>query len=201
MTIKAILFDLGGVLIHLDGPPIKSDWLSSPITDKQSWALWSNSKYVKAFEQGRISVDEFARGVVKENSLLISSKQFTKYFIQWPTALFPGSLELLGSIRKNYTLALFSNTSELHWPRIMGEMKLQGKFDHYFASFQINMFKPDVDSFHYVAEKMSLKPEQILFLDDNSRNVSAAHQAGMQSDQVKGIDEVVKALGNRNLSF
>ena len=54
--------------------------------------------------------------------------------------------------------------------------------------------KPDVEAFHYVAQRMQVAPERILFLDDNAENIAGAQQAGLQTQQVLGAEAVLKAL-------
>ncbi len=193
-NIKAVLFDLGNVLVELDGPPIKPEWLDSSVTPEESWRRWNSSLLVEEYEKGRISAREFIEGIIREQGIHIDADSFVEHYVHWPKALFPGVLDLLAGLRSRLTVALYSNTSDLHWPRLMDEMQLDGKFDHYFASFQIGMYKPDVESFAYVAGKMGLEPSSILFLDDNPANVAGARHAGLVSEQVKGIDQVKNAL-------
>ena len=189
-NIKAILFDLGGVLVELDGLPIKMQWLNQPISELESWRLWSQSEIVKAYEKGQITSDKFAAGIIQEQGLKLTGEEFLQQYVRWPLGLYPGVLDLLAKLKKNYVLAIYSNTSELHWPQLMDEMQLEGKFDYYFASFQMGMYKPEVESFNYVAEKMNIEPNNIVFFDDNLINVEAAKTAGMLAEQVKGINEL-----------
>lgn len=193
-NIKAVLFDLGNVLVELDGPPIKSEWLDSSVTQEESWRRWNGSQFVGKYERGLIDAREFVEGVIGELGLKINVADFIEYYTVWPKALYPGVLQMLADIRTRYTLAVYSNTSDMHWPRLMDEMQLDGKFDHYFASFQIGMYKPDVKSFVYVADKMEMEPDKILFLDDNPANVASAREAGLLGEQVFGIEQVKAAL-------
>lgn len=193
-TIKAVLFDLGNVLVELDGPPIKPEWLDSSVTPEESWRRWNSSLFVAKYEKGLIGAREFVECVIEEQGIKVSVTDFIEHYTLWPKALYPGVLEMLVDIRSRYTLALYSNTSDMHWPRLMDEMQLNGKFDHYFASFQMGMYKPDVKSFVYVADKMELEPDQILFLDDNPANVAGALEAGLLGEQVFGIEQVKAAL-------
>lgn len=196
--IKAIVFDLGGVLIELDGPPLLREWIKEDITLEENKRRWGRCPSVEAFEKGQLSVPEFVRGVIRDLQLDVEEAAFLERFVRWPAGLYPGVLGLLEALRREYVLGFFSNTSELHWPRIMHEMQLADKFDYCFASFQIARYKPDVASFRYVAQKMKMQAHDILFLDDSAANVDAAQEAGMQGLQVLGLEEVktaLKALG------
>jgi len=192
--VRAILFDLGGVLVELDGPPLLPEWLDEEISLQENKRRWAQSASVEAFEKGEIKADRFVEGLIRELNLNVSPEVFTERFLRWPANLYPGALNLLEDLRSKTLLALYSNTSELHWPRMMDEFSLRGYFDHHFASFLIGYYKPDVASFNYVANKMQLPEQNILFLDDSAANVEAARKAGMQSVQVQGVEGVKAVL-------
>ena len=192
--VKAILFDLGGVLVELDGPPLLAEWLDEPITLEENKRRWAQCSAVEEFEKGNTCPEVFVEDVIRELGLNVSTEAFLTRFMVWPAGLYPGVLELLEQLRGRFVLAFYSNTSELHWPQIMGRLGLNGRFDHYFASFQIGFYKPDLKSFGYVAGEMSLPEKHILFLDDSAANVAAASQAGMRSAQVQGVEEVKSVL-------
>jgi len=192
--IKVILFDLGGVLLELDGPPIKNHWIEEELTHEQSWQRWMSSRYVKRFETGSISVDEFVSGVVQELGINLSEGEFRKAFIDWPKELFDGAAEMLTALKKRYHIAFFSNTSELHLPRLLDKLKLADYFHNTYASYEIGFFKPDIAGFHYVADDLDISVENILFIDDNQVNVDGAVRAGMRAKKAVGLNQVEQVL-------
>jgi len=192
--IKAVLFDLGGVLIELDGPPIRSDWVEGSLSYEQSWQRWGASAVVNAFETGNLSAQAFIKGVIEEQGLNISATEFRRLFSQWPKGLLAGAASILNTLRGAYTVAFYSNTNELHLPRIMNELNLGQYFDFNFASYEIGFFKPDIMGFEYCVNTMGLEPNQVLFVDDNSCNVTGAREAGLVAEQAYGTEELVKIL-------
>ncbi|WP_045859362.1 HAD family hydrolase [Teredinibacter purpureus] len=197
-AISTLLFDLGGVLIELDGPPIKKEWINETLSHEENWQRWMSSSYVKNFETGKITAEDFVTGVVKELSLNTSEDTFRQAFVEWPKALFPGVTELLCALKKNYNLAFFSNTSSLHLPRLLNELQLADYFDYTYASYEIGHFKPDVSGFHYVSADMGVSPESILFIDDNQINIQGALAAGLQAQKAVGFDDVLAVLTQHN---
>jgi glucose-1-phosphatase len=129
----------------------------------------------------------------------MAPEELLAYFSFWPKGLFPGTKALIGRILPHYSRAIFSNTNELHWPRLMTEMELEGRFDYYFASFQIKMAKPDPAAFRHVIEALSREPSEILFLDDTQMNVDAARLVGMKAERVCGIGQVEKILSENGV--
>jgi putative hydrolase of the HAD superfamily len=192
--IDVFLFDLGRVLVELDGPPIKSEWLEAPISDIESWRRWGESRYVKAFESGEISVAEFTEGIQQEQNLNISPFEFEQAFTAWPKGLYEGVGELLKSLKSHFTLAFYSNTSELHVPRLLGEMGLGQYFDYTFTSCETGHFKPAKAGYQLIIDTLNVPAERILFIDDNSQNVLAAQSLGMNAEQAEGFSAVNAAV-------
>ena len=192
--VDVFLFDLGKVLVELDGPPIKSEWLASPISDAESWRRWAVSPYVKAFESGEISADAFSAGIHQEQQLIISPAAFKEAFTAWPKGLYEGVEALLVSLKAHYTLAFYSNTSELHVPRLVGEMGLGKYFDYTFASCEIGHFKPALEGYRFIIESLNVPAQRIVFIDDNKHNVEAARSVGMHAEQAEGFLAVAAAV-------
>src|SRR5690606_21189528 len=113
---------------------------------------------------------------------------------RWPKGLFPGALELVRSIPKEYARATLSNTNEVHWPRFLAEPGFAQAFDAHFPSHQTGKLKPDAAAFQHVMEATGLAPEEILFFDDNSLNVEAASRLGLRAFRVRGVSEARERL-------
>ena len=189
MRITHILFDLGGVLVELDGEPVKNEWLSNPEKPAQSWQTWLNSPLVKKFDRGLLAPTEFAHQIIKEQSLQTTPEEFLEWLAFWPKDFFPGALDLINSLKVDYTVGIFSNITSLHWPRYFAKLKGQDSVSHYFASYKMGLVKPDKEAFEFVIKTMRTRPKQILFLDDNIINVESARNCGLNAQCVKGITE------------
>jgi len=187
--IRVLLFDVGGVLVQLSGVETMLEWLGRRVTADELWRMWLESVPVRKFETGRIDASEFAAGVTSEFGLPVEPRQFLEAFIRWPTGLYPGTLEMLARIPRNYRRAILSNSNVLHWPRVLGEMRLGAAFDNHFVSHLTGRIKPDSDAFEHVVDSLGCMPAQVLFLDDNSLNVEAAQRFGMHAIRVRGATE------------
>jgi len=187
--IRVLLFDVGGVLVQLSGVETMLEWLGRRVTADELWRMWLESVPVRKFETGRIDASEFAAGVTSEFALPVEPRQFLEAFIRWPTGLYPGTLEMLARIPRNYRRAILSNSNVLHWPRVLGEMRLGAAFDNHFVSHLTGRIKPDSDAFEHVVDSLGCMPAQVLFLDDNSLNVEAAQRFGMHAIRVRGATE------------
>jgi len=194
--IRVVLFDVGGVLVELTGIEVMLGWLGKTTTIEEMWRRWLRSEPVRQFETGRIEPDEFAIRVTREFELPVDPRRFLESFTQWPTGLYPGTLEMLARIPSSYQRALLSNSNSLHWPRVLGEMRLGGAIDNHFVSHLTGRIKPDAEAFEHVVSSLDCPPARILFLDDNALNVEAAIRVGMHAVRVVGPIEAQRALSD-----
>lgn len=192
--IRVVLFDVGGVLVELGGVATLLGWLGARITLPQLWTLWLRSPSVRAFETGRIDAGQFAAGVLAELRLDVDAELFLESFARWPSALYPGALEMIGRIPSHYRRALLSNSNVLHWRRVLDELGLGAVFEHQFASHLTGKIKPDAEAFEHVLASLDCQAAQILFLDDNILNVEAARSIGMHAQLVRGAHEAQHSL-------
>ena len=192
--IRVLLFDVGGVLVQLSGIDIMLGWLGNTMTAEDLWRLWLRSDAVRKFETGRIDASEFAVSVTAEFGLPIEPQRFLQSFTDWPIGLYPGTLEMLARIPAGYQRAVLSNSNALHWPRMLGDMRLGTAFDNHFASHLTGRIKPDADAFEHVVSSLDCPAAQVLFLDDNLLNVEAARSIGMHAARACGPDEAQRVL-------
>lgn len=194
--VDAILFDLGRVLIELDGPPLKNHWLYEPISEEESWRRWGSSETVALFESGKISEEQFLQRIIPEQNIKLSQEDFKQEYSRWPKCIYPGVESALDSLRQSHTLAFYSNTNQLHTCLFMDEWRFGAYFDYCFCSHEIGYFKPDPIGFKYVADAMGVEPEKILFLDDNQNNVDGAKNLNFNAHCVIGFEQAKKVLSS-----
>jgi putative hydrolase of the HAD superfamily len=199
--IEVVLFDVGGVLVHLSGIEVIVGWLGGALTEEQLWRRWLQSEAVRRFETGRVDAPTFARELAREFDLAIEPPRLLAAFEGWLIGPYPGALELIREIPQRYGRAVLSNSNALHWPRVIGEMGLGALFasEHLFVSHLTGRIKPDAEAFEHVIEVFGCVPSQVLFLDDNQLNVEAASRAGLQAVQVRGPKEARRALAERGI--
>jgi hypothetical protein len=73
--IDVVLFDLGGVLVDFGGvAPMKE--LARIEDDDELWRRWLTCPWVRTFERGGCSPEDFAAGVVREWDLPVAPEDF-----------------------------------------------------------------------------------------------------------------------------
>jgi glucose-1-phosphatase len=196
MENKVILFDLGGVLVELTGVRKMMKWLPKQVTEDELWEIWLTSDAVRKFETGKCEPNEFAEEIIAEMKLAVLPDEFLKHFESWVSGTYTGVHTLLKTLKKDYTIALLSNTNIIHWNKVIKEMEIAELFDHLFLSFETRMLKPDKETFSFILKEMKCEPADVIFLDDNIINVRSARFAGITSYTAKGLNQAESILEN-----
>lgn len=191
--VELVLFDLGGVLVEVRGVPALQE-LTGIDSEEQLWGRWLTCRWVRRFESGGCSEEEFAAGLVADWQLQLSPEKFLQAFRNWPTGPLPGAAQLVADTSAHVATGCFSNTNTLHWRDHIAAWPLVDLLEHRFLSFELGLLKPDVEAFQRVADLLETPAERVLFLDDNAVNVAGAAAAGFRAMQAVGIDQARQRL-------
>jgi glucose-1-phosphatase len=193
-----VLFDLGGVLVRLGGVD-EFGALIGQREESRIWSTWLACPWVRRFERGQCTPEEFGRGMVERYALELEPDDFLKRFTDWPKGLFGGAAELVRGLAPGIRRGCLSNTNSLHWGRQLDSPTLAGLFEHPFLSHQIGLVKPDPEIYEHVVAALGCAPGRILFLDDNQPNVDAARACGLEAERAVGPEAARAILAGRGL--
>jgi glucose-1-phosphatase len=187
-NVKAILFDLGGVLCELRGETHMLTLLGGTHTREQMWHAWLHSPAVRAHESGKLNEIEFARQVVAEFKLDVAPEAYLHTFRDWLVGPFPGALALLSETKARYQTALLSNIGSAHWPRVES-MDLLHRVHHALPSFKLGAVKPDRAYFERALDTIEIAADEAIFFDDNQINCDGAIACGIEAYCTRGVAE------------
>jgi putative hydrolase of the HAD superfamily len=188
--IQVLLFDIGGVLFDISsGVQCMLKWMHWSLDEDQLLRKWISSQHVRAYELGKINVDEFAKSIVREFRLPVSENQFIDEYIAWHSGPYDGAIEILESLSKEFITASFSNINELQWSQIC-ESGLTKHMMYNFASCKTGLLKPDIEAFAYVIDQIDCDPFRMIFFDDNQVNVDAANMMRIHGYKTSGFEEL-----------
>lgn len=204
--IEAIIFDFGNVICTLDNNLFLEK--ISKYTDKTvpelTELIYTYSDLPQKFETGLISPDKFYKEIVKKCNLSISKPDFIEAYTNIFTPI-PATFNLIERLKThNYKLALLSNTSE--WDFEYGIKPKMAKifdlFDAVTTSFEAKAMKPKKEIFLDTLNKLGLKPEQCVYIDDIQRYVEAANKLGMYGIHYNNShDGLIASLKGLDVSF
>lgn len=91
-------------------------------------------------------------------------------------------IEHAKQLRGSYKTALLSNIGDQVMSRLF-DGKVDELFDVVFLSYKEGIAKPNPDAFRLAAERLGLRPEECVMIDDLASNCEGAEVAGMASIQ------------------
>lgn len=185
---KTIIFDMGGVLVHLDwdaviGPLAKL----SPLGVDAVTAEVRNGPIVRESMKGRLRPGEFHQ---KLCAGLLINLPFHEFVPIWNGLLSPNDdiVGMVESLKAEHPLALASNTDELHFAHSLKHYPVLQHFQRRFLSYEMSLLKPDPAYFRFVLDALQADAADCVFIDDTAENVEAARAAGMHGVVFVGVE-------------
>jgi putative hydrolase of the HAD superfamily len=182
MSDPILLFDLGGVLVDLANPV---EAIGLDMTEDEFWGTWLTSPLVRGFETGQLSTADFVSQLGAELGF-DDAAEFDCALRRWRLPMFSGAEEALRSLTQSHTVALLSNTNEIHWNDVDSQTDVFSSFAKLFLSYKTGNAKPTAAAFHDVVQHFDCDPAQIVFFDDSAANIAAAQQEGLRAVHVSG---------------
>lgn len=184
---KAIVFDVGGVLISLDlergirafKEVLGYDRITELLDPCHQKGIFG------AMEGGEISADEFRARVLEESRPGSKPEDVDRCVRSILNPVFPETATAVRSVYGRYPLYLLSNNNPIGMPRcleLMGEAGIgESLFEDMFVSSEMKMLKPSPEFYREAVRRIGLPPEEILFIDDSLANVEAARALGIDA--------------------
>ena len=186
--IKAVVFDMGGVLLQLDIKrcirAFKEDAGFEDID--QFLNLYHQQGFVGDLEAGKISGEQFIAECLRHSRPGTAPEVIINCFKEFLIGLNYDMLDFIRSLKGKYRLFLLSNNNILSSQVFSQMMADEGlafgdTFEKCFFSFQMKMLKPSPEIYRATIEGIGTRPEEILFIDASPANVDAARKQGIQT--------------------
>ena len=184
--IKAIIFDMGGVLVDLDIEDCKKvfkETLGYNDIDQIIDACHQKGIYGD-LEEGTLSAEEF-RSIVLAGSRPGSTPEMVDEAMSHIlVGIQPYKVQMLKKLAQEYDIYMLSNNNAICLPysRAMfadAGIPLEDIFKKCFFSFEMKALKPSAAFYKEVVEQIGLPAEEMFFIDDSQRNVDGSIAAGL----------------------
>ncbi len=179
--IKVIAFDLVGVLVT------ERDIDLTPEEDKLERMFGSNINDSDYLMEARKLID-------KDSILMRTTEELIDKLYKVKDD------NLFEKIKRKYNnVKIIIATNHVSFVRnFIGENLGVDYLDDVLISAEIHKVKPNSDFYNHILDKFDLKPEELLFIDDNIDNIDGAKRLGINTIKVnKGTDlysEIIKFL-------
>ena len=187
-NLKAVIFDLGGVILNIDYTKTSEAFKQAGVLDIDTmYSQKSADLLFQNLETGMISEKDFF------DSLRAHAPHLTDAEIinAWNAMLLDfrtETLDFIKTLRPKYKVYLLSNTNSIHlrqFYKIYEQLKrghsFEDLFDAVYFSHLIGLRKPDAAAYQYVLENDNLDAEECVFIDDSYQNIEGARTAGLQT--------------------
>jgi HAD hydrolase, family IA, variant 3 len=195
--IKKIAFDFGGVIIRQNQQQAVERFKQIGLLDaEERLGAYTQQGIFGALEEGKITAEDFRWQLSLLIGRAVTIEDCSYAWRGYCDGLPQRNLEALQRLRRgSYGLSILSNTN----PFMMGWAlskdfdgngnSLADYVDALYLSYQMKVMKPSAEIFHRVLEAEDVRPEELLFVDDSSHNISAAQELGIATFQpVNGED-------------
>ncbi|MEW6717796.1 MAG: HAD family phosphatase [Chloroflexota bacterium] len=197
MTIQAIFWDLGGVILRTEDPTPRQELAAKlGISRKDLIYLVFESPQGRMAQLGKITPDELWETVRAE--LKIPPEEMARV----QEAYWGGDVldsDLVGYIRSlkgDYRTALLSNAWSDLRQVIHNHWHIDDAFDEMIISAELGLMKPDPGIYRLALEHLAVQPERSVFIDDMLENVEGARAVGMQAVHFRNREQALEDLSN-----
>lgn len=183
-TIKAIIFDMDGVLVNSEEIFEKREFIFLNTITHGKWTK-SNQESIRGktlFDVYKLLNEKFNIRQTRFKFLEKYNMLLTEVYTN-EVSLNPGVIELLDALikTKNKKLAIASSTSKKFIDIVLTRFSLQSYFNIIISSESLGSQhgKPNPDVFLLAAKKLHVKSEECLVIEDSLNGVVAAKRANM----------------------
>jgi len=197
---KALLFDLGNVLIAFDytrGYQAIAPYTPVPAADLP--ARIGGAGVVIPLERGELTGREFYH---RMSDALQIDLPFDRFCELWSAIFLPDPIlpdSLLADLHRRYRMVLISNTNAIHFEMIRRTYPLISHFDALVLSHEVKALKPDERMYREAVRQAGCTPSECFYTDDVQAFVDGGRRFGLDAVQFTGPADLDGHLRQRGL--
>ena len=194
MTLRAVFFDLGGVIVRTEYQAPRqrlAEQFGMDYEDIEKIVFGSPSAARAA--GGEIAEEEHWQSVMKTLKLPASEIERVKNEFFGGDVVDRTLLGFLRSLKPTYKIGLISNA----WNGLRAYMereKFADVFDAIVISAEVKVAKPAEKIYRIALDQLQVKPNEAVFVDDMPANIEACERLGMKGIHFTDPESVLKQL-------
>lgn len=191
--VKAILFDLGGVLF-VDGTEQFIGYLRDALgVDSTKASQLLKGELGSKYREGKITRDAFWQTFKQELSLTAPKEDLEEKWISG-YHLNRGTKALIQELAKRYDVYYLSDNVQERIDVIERKYHFLSLFKDGIFSHVVGVRKPNPKIYKLAVEKTQMTPEEIVFIDDKASALEPAEKLGMKTILFKDLGHVRQEL-------
>lgn len=202
VTTKAVVFDVGGVIVQWQPLQLMREHLPSVAADEayaQVFQSWAPGADWLAFDRGAVEPEALVDRIARRTGYPHAAIESLVGAIGAHLKPMPDSVALLARVRAaGHALGLLSNMPRPYADHLESTHDCFGWFDHRAWSGRLGLVKPDRAFFDHVLEQLAVAPSQAVFIDDHIGHVEAARRYGWSAVHFQSAaqaEQDLRALG------
>lgn len=194
--IKAIIFDIGGVITHTDWDKLYANFANRFEINPQAITDFHREN-IDSILLGDISFDELLEALnIKD--IEAGRKVWLEEAMKL-VSLDSSIMGIVDALKNRYRLIVLTNISESRIP-VDEKLNLYSHFHEVLLSCRERLIKPNPEFYKLALMKINSSPEEAIFIDDTEGHVKAAGELGINGIIFKTpekLKEDLKSLGVR----
>ena len=198
MSIRAVIFDIGGVLLHkVDDQQKEQREQRSGLSERELIRAMEKLGLAQAATHGKISEHQLWQRTAEYLGLTEAEIDQIKARYHPVERLNTELVTYLQSLRPRYKTALLSNA----WPGtrevLARKFGMDTITDELLFSYEAGWSKPDARIYQLILLRLRVEANETIFVDDKPANVDAAELLGMQGIVFRDTAQTITALQKR----
>lgn len=179
MDVRAVVFDLGGVLVDWDPRHLYREVFDDEAAMERFLAEVCTLEWHDAHDRGRSMAEsvEALAGTAGEHAEAV--RLWSARYLDMVAGPVPGTAEVVEDLRAaGVPVYALTNMPVEAWPGLLERFPVLRTFDGVVVSGEEGMAKPDPEIFELMVARFGLDPATTAFVDDRRGNLEAAARLG-----------------------
>lgn len=194
MSIRAVLFDMGGVIVRTEFQAPRqhlAERLGMEYDDLVKIVFDSDSGYKASI--GEITVEDHWSSVIKRLRRPESEMEAIRHEFFAGDIIDRTLVDFLRSLRGKYKTGIISNAWGDLREYIVRE-KFEDAFDYMIISAEVGVVKPEAKIYQIALEQVGVSPKEMVFVDDFAVNIKGCEKLGIKGILFKDPASALKQL-------
>lgn len=198
-TYRAILFDLGRVLIDFD---FAVGYLAlerhCPYSQAEIRRRIAATDLAVRFETGLIEPRDFCAQL---SALIELDADYDRFCAMW-NSIFSSTLlpeAMIEGLARRYRLVMVSNTNQIHFEMVEKKYPVLRHFHARALSYEVKAMKPDAHIFEHALRLAGCSAGECFYTDDIPAYIESARRLGIDAVAFSSASQIAAEMRNRGI--